>query len=241
LSRDDDLAVVGYGGGGGAWVYELTRGRPIARVRDWEGLGVLSSSSSSSVPASVGVVGVAITSEGGVAVAVVSSSSSSSTPPSTTHILMFDTEALTRPSPTPTATLLYPGKVTHLGRVRGGGTGDIEGPGACLSVGSSDGRVSLVDSGTLEVLVEWRMPGGVGVQCMDVSPCTSFLVVGGSNGTVAAFALPAFSLGVPINHGEYAASAPAPINSAGGAGASVPEKKEEKKGGGFLGGLFGRR
>jgi hypothetical protein len=92
-----------------------------------------------------------------------------------------------------------PARVTVVQRVRSGGTGDVQGPGALVAVGRADGRLTLYDGRDLTELVTWETPSHAAVHCVDVSPCTGYLVAGCANGIVAVFALPALPATLPVD------------------------------------------
>lgn len=115
------------------------------------------------------------------------------------ELLLFDATATAVAMPRPSARLALSARVTCLTRLRGGGVGDWEGPGAVIAVGTEAGDVILLEGRSLTRLAAWRTPGGVAVHCIDVSPDMAYLVAGCANGTVAALALPAFSVVVPAD------------------------------------------
>jgi hypothetical protein len=115
------------------------------------------------------------------------------------EVLLFDATATAVAMPRPSARLGLPARVSCLTRLRGGGVGDWEGPGAVIAVGTEAGDVILIEGRSLTRLASWRTPGGLAVHCIDVSPDMAYLVAGCANGTVAALALPAFSVVVPTD------------------------------------------
>jgi hypothetical protein len=287
VGRDEDTLVAGFPGE--AWVYELTRGRPIARLplegfaprlagdaakllggsaaavaggggggggdgewRGWDAPAV-------SAPAAVAA---AVTAEGGVALAVASfvmvraagleraGAGDAAHPLAVTHpgpavslLLLYGADSAAAPLPAPTATLPVPALVTCLARLRGGGTGDVEGPGALLAVGRADGVLTLHDARDLRELARWDMPDRAAVRAVDVAPCTSYLVAGGANGTLAAFALPAFSVGLPPDVAEYGGAVASERDAAHAAhgGQQQAQVAQQQSSGGIFGGLFGKK
>jgi hypothetical protein len=119
-----------------------------------------------------------------------------------TELLLFGPDATAGPAhgaaQHPLARVCLPARVACVHRVRGGGVGDVEGAGALVAVGRGDGVVALYDGRDLALLAEWATPGGAGVFCLDASPCGGYLVAGCANGVVAAFALPALPVALPV-------------------------------------------
>jgi hypothetical protein len=160
-------------------------------------------------------------------------------------LLLYGADAGASPVPAPAATLRVPSLVTCLARLRGGGTGDVEGPGALLAVGRADGVLSVHDARDLRELASWVMPDRAAVRAVDVAPCTSYLVAGGANGVLAAFALPAFAVGLPPDIVEYGAAVAAERDAAHAALPGVPQPQpqpaaqQQQHSGGLFGGFFG--
>lgn len=209
VSRDDDAAVIGYEGE--AWVVELSRGRqlqciPLSVTPAAVDLGVDPAVSVLTTPVCTGA---AITAEGGIVLAASSAvlkpaqgadGSAATLRPSgfVSELTLYDSSATASPLGPPVARAAIPARVMCVARVRGGGTGDIEGPGALIAVGRGDGVVTLYDGRNLAPLVSWETPNRAAAFSLDVSPCTGYLVAGCANGTVAAFALPALPATVSV-------------------------------------------
>lgn len=178
VSRDDDFAVVVFETE--AFLVELARGRVLQVI---------------SAPALAGDASATFTcaatvAAAGFAIVVVTNGGQS--------LLLFGNDSFAGTKAAPKACLpLARSHVTCLARMRGGGVGDCEGPGAVLAVGCMDGTVQLLDSRDLTVLVAWQSEHASAVQCVDISPDVGFIVAGYADGHVAAFALPAALVVVP--------------------------------------------
>ena len=230
VSRDDDLAVVGYEGE--AWVVELSRGRPLQCIplSVSPAAAKLAEGCLLSNPVCTGA---AIAAEGGVVISASSAVMSTYPLPSgpasahrpygfVSYVSLHSSNVTASPLAPPVAGFAVHARVTSLHRVRGGGTGDLEGAGAVIALGRGDGMVSLHDGRDLAQLVSWETPNRAAVFSIDTSPCTGYLVAGCANGTVAAFALPALPSVLPTPQPEVDAQ----LSSAGAggseSGSSIP-------------------
>jgi hypothetical protein len=95
--------------------------------------------------------------------------------------------------------------------------------------------VSVHDGRDLRELAAWTTPQRSPVLSVDVAPCTGFFVAGCANGIVAAFALPAFAVTVPVPLPEVSDGG----DGAGGAGGSGSGGSGGAGGGGAQGGGAG--
>jgi hypothetical protein len=203
---------VGYTGY--VWIYELSRARPLHQlVLHPVSIATDLARHGHSYVSNAVCTGAAITADGNF---VVCSTSYIMVPahgvvdndknkilyhagPVFTEIILYGAATTTNLDTLPIATLTIPAKVTCCQRVRGGGTGDYEGPGALIAIGRNDGVLSLYDGRNLRELVTWVSPQRNPVYSVDISPCTGYLVAGCANGMVATFALPAFAVTVPVS------------------------------------------
>lgn len=236
--------------GGGGSVYMDDFYAAAASVAAGYGGGAASSSTTPSTGPSTIVItppvctGACTTSDGGFAIAYTSylmckargfeaGDEVTHAGPAISEVVLFGSKLTAGLDPQPLArTGPIHARITCLSRVRGGGTGDWEGPGALIAVGRSDGVITIYDacsaalapstgcSAQLRELCTWMSPQRSPVHCIDVSPCTGYLVAGCANGLVAAFALPAFAVTVPVPPPEAALTEDGLIGNSGGADAS---------------------
>jgi hypothetical protein len=190
LSRDDDLGAVAYAHE--VWLYELARARPLLHV-------ALAPPLLPAAPGGWAAAGAVINADGGLVVAANGGAGG--------ELLLFDAAAPAVAAPAPAARAPLPGgaRATCLVRLRGGGVGDWEGPGAVVAAGTDAGDVLLFDGRSLARLAAWRAsPRALAVTAVDVSPDLAYLVVGCADGTVAALALPAFAAVVAVDRADDA-------------------------------------
>jgi hypothetical protein len=172
VSRDDDVAVIC--SQTQVWVFEITRGRLVQSV--------CCDSAASVITAAF------ITHEGGLMVLNNSGVGSSASLYSSAYAAIGSLSVL--------HSRAFTSAITSAQKLRGGGSGDYQGPGALIALGFDNGGVCLMDSGNLTCLVTWTLPKPVAVTSIDLSPDLTFLAVGSAAGTLATFALPAFVVGV---------------------------------------------
>ena len=188
LSRDDDLAVVCYGSD--VWMYELSRGRPLAALP-----AATAASLAGAATGACTAVAAAVAADAGVALAFVGVRADRDTGAQvvTSEVVLYNNGAAAGAASAPVARRTFAFGIASLTRLRAGcAVGDWEGAGSVLALGSSDGHVLLLDGRDLSTLAAWRLAEPVAVHSVDVSPDLAYLVAGGANGIVAAFALPAF-------------------------------------------------
>jgi hypothetical protein len=196
VSRDDDLLVAGYVDE--VWVFEIARGRPLSRIV--LSMGSIAAQSASSFPFRAVCVGTAISAESGLVLGVdyYGKGEKGETQPS--KLLLYDSTYATSPAPLPIASASVPGKITCVTRLRSTATGNYEGVGSLVAVGTSQGQVNVFDSragSSLAILATWTMPSNASVHCIDIAQDTGYLVAGCAGGVLVALALPALLVTLP--------------------------------------------
>ena len=237
LARDGDAAAVGFVGE--AWLFELGRARPLQQIALAVPEAAARCAAAAAAPLSAPFCsGLCFTADGGLVVATTvfamarasgvgarAAAADCEEPapapdvlhagPAFSELRLFGSAASASAlEPAPQAALQLPGRVTCLQRLRGGGTGDWRGAGALVAVGRSDGSLALLCARSLRELVVWETPQRAPCFCVDLSPCTGYLVAGCANGLVAAFALPAFIVTVPCERPDVALADSRPATQA---------------------------
>jgi hypothetical protein len=187
-------------------------------------------SSTVSIDQDIYFVFASITYDGGVVVSIVKGE--------ITELFLFGNDCTASPLPPTHAHYSVHGKITAQSALTSSAmiVGDFEGSGSIIAIGTDKGKLILLDAYNFTHLITWTIPS-VTINCIDLSPCTGYIVVGCSSGIVAAIALPAIPSVLPLGKEFQQQTSQFLVNNA----PPDVQKVEKSSSKGLLGSLWGKK